>query len=78
MGEQVKNVVQDTASVLTLGTIDPYEMNKSAPAAAPEKKLVMPIADERTAREARRRAIVKATSRRGRASTILTERETLG
>jgi hypothetical protein len=44
----------------------------------PEKAKVMPSPDDEAARLARRRNIASQVKRGGRASTILTDKETLG
>jgi hypothetical protein len=49
------------------------------PAAAPKKKKrKMPVVDEEQAAVARRRSVATQRARSGRASTILTNRESLG
>lgn len=70
MSKVVKKVIKASTGILGMG--DTPKMP------TPEKAKVMPSPDDEAAKLARRKNIAAQKKRGGRASTILTDRETLG
>lgn len=79
MADDVGTLVQNAANVLTLGIIPGAGAKKAAtPAISREKPLEMPMPNDAAAKTAKRKSIAAQVARKGRASTILTQNETLG
>ena len=75
MSKLVKAVVGGVASIFGVG-------GEKAPAPAPapvvEKPPVMPTPDDEAIRQAKKKSIAAVVGRQGRASTILSDSDTLG
>lgn len=71
MSKAIKKVVKASTSILGMG-------GEGEKMPRPGKAKVMPSPDDEATKLARRRSIASQVKRGGRASTILTDRETLG
>lgn len=76
MGFGIGSVFKGVTDILTSPFTALMPKKPKYPVLPPEKP--MPVGDEAEKRKARRRAIAAQRARSGRASTILSQRETLG